>query len=202
MSKALEKSRARAATKIPYGDYCLYCYAPMERTRVASEHCPACDRIVLRVDRERRWTLEPRFVRAEGLLILAIWLTSVVAFAYSALSEMGFGLGHVIALPIVGGFLHVTATKLTHRLRGVRFDILWGVAAPGFLIFFFLIAFVAIAGSDLDLEPPRSWRPYIGPFSLLCLIASSIGAVWLSRRIERWKAHRVLNALARSGLPT
>lgn len=199
MSDTSRKSRARSNARIPYGTYCLYCYAPMERTRVASEHCPACDHIVLRVDRERRWTLEPRFVRAEGFLILTIWLTCVVAFAYSALSELGFGLGHVIALPIVGGFLHVTASKLTHRLRGVRFDILWGVAAPGFVIFSFMVFFYLIATSDHGLEPPRSWRPYIGPFLFLCLLASSPSAVLLSRRIERWKARRVLAAMATHG---
>lgn len=167
--------------KIPYGTYCLHCYADLPRSHEASVHCEACGKQNLRVDRERRWTLEPAFVKAESAIQIAAWIAGGLVILWSMIGNFGFGLGHIVGVPVVVGLFHATASRLTHRMRGIRFDIIWLFAAPATV--FVALGFTLLYWGG---EPPL-WLA----FGFLAVPVSSPLAWFAARWIERAKARRV-----------
>jgi hypothetical protein len=138
----------------------------------------------LRVDRESRWTLEPFFVRLENGLKILFWSLGFLVFAWAMVTNLSWSLGYIVGVPIVVGFLHATASKLTRRLAGVRFDLLWAVASLLLAaVFSVLILFV--------LEEFASEFPAPCWVALVPLFVVPFLTIRLARRLERWKAHRV-----------
>jgi len=179
------------ANRIPYGRYCLYCFAPMKRTNSVVDNCPRCDRLIVRLDRESRWTLEPVFVLTERVLVFSIWTACILFGAISATANLGFSLGYLVGLPAVGGMLHFTAIKLTHRVNGVRFDLLWAIVAPGFVFAAGGSIFLFMAGRESETPAPAFLEEIVPPIWTALLFASPIAAFYLARMIERWKARRI-----------
>jgi len=185
--------------RIPYGRYCLYCYAPVGRSRKASVHCERCGRQLLRVDRESCWTLEPRFIRAEKVVKIGIWVAGVLGYACAAIVGLGawfgFALGYVVVVPIFCGLLHATASKITHRGLGIRFDVLWAVVLPGIVIIISSAVFLYMVNWANREEVPYIYEQVLPPLALFIFFTSPVLAIVVARRVEGWKANRVLSGM-------
>ena len=185
-------SRARAR-RSPGRAYCLYCYGPMAEIRGASEPCPRCGEVNLKVDRREHWTLEPRLVRLEALL-KALTVALALALAYPLLifpsGGHGFaGVGFSMGAPLLIGFvLWDAASLVTARRSLLRHSVLWPllpltlVAGPA----------LVIAGVGIAIGWPF-WRALLVGLGLA--VPSALLAA-LMRRLVRGLAARRSSYLA------
>ncbi len=104
---------------------CLYCYAPF-RVERGTQACPDCGAEQSRLDQERWWTREARFVGIEkGLKVGALLLTALLGVVLTQVMDvtsLPWGIGLLAAL---GGLLWYTAGCVTRRASFMDLRFLW-----------------------------------------------------------------------------
>jgi len=183
--------------------YCLYCYAPIDRTSKAARHCPACDHVDIKVDHAIYWTREPALEIAERALkvfvvTLLIAVSVVLVPIFVEMKAIGPGAGWVIVLPLMAGTMLAwqTVSLITHKPSYSHVRLTWTLI---FLLvpiapILFGIA-ISISVEALEFE----WLGWAGP-AAAAITLPCLALGWLAWRsgdwFESWKQRRIADGAA------
>ncbi|MFT7671102.1 MAG: hypothetical protein ACI8X5_003818 [Planctomycetota bacterium] len=176
--------------------YCLYCYTPFLSTGNASQRCPECARIHVRVDQALYWSREPALISME-CSVKAIILLFLALFYWVLIKTIGMGAHRINTfligpMVLLGGVLWWTAGLITRKPRYFSARLLWGlvigllIVAPPVLLFVMdLVAHRASFGAAY-------WK---ASFAMMLpgipMLIIGIALHFLGRRFERFKRARI-----------